>query len=62
MGADSWGGRAQSELRAAGEADSRHAGTAPLTPQEVRIARLAAEGNGNREIAAVLILSPRTVG
>jgi len=28
----------------------------------VRIARLAAEGNGNREIAAVLILSPRTVG
>jgi DNA-binding CsgD family transcriptional regulator len=63
LGAWPWRGRARSELRAAGEAD-RHDVDAlvALTPQELRIARLAAEGNSNREIASALILSPRTVG
>lgn len=65
MGARLWGERARAELRAAGETV---AGPAPrggpeqvLTAQQLRIARLVAEGATNREVAAQLFLSPRTV-
>jgi DNA-binding CsgD family transcriptional regulator len=56
--------RAQQELGASGEA-TRHRGIDvldQLTPQELQIARLAAEGLSNREIGTRLYLSHRTVG
>jgi DNA-binding NarL/FixJ family response regulator len=54
-----WVARARAELRAAGGNAGAAAGA--LTPQQWRIARLAAEGATNREIATRLFLSPRTV-
>ncbi|RFU41183.1 LuxR family transcriptional regulator, partial [Actinomadura logoneensis] len=61
-----WSGRVRAELRASGEgtAPTVPAATAPLdrlTPQELQVVRLAAEGVSSREIAAQLFLSPRTV-
>ena len=56
--------RAERELGASGEA-TRHRGIDildQLTPQELQIARLAAEGLSNREIGSRLYLSHRTVG
>jgi DNA-binding NarL/FixJ family response regulator len=62
LGLPPWAERARSELRASGESLRRpaDAGTT-LTPQESQIARLAAEGLSNRDIAERLFLSPRTV-
>ncbi|WP_306361098.1 LuxR C-terminal-related transcriptional regulator [Nocardia sp. CC227C] len=63
VGATTWAARASAELRAAGAAEPT--GNAPgtsLTPQESQVARLAAGGATNREIAARLFLSPKTVG
>lgn len=61
-----WAERARHELSAAGApaADSSGARTTAtgLTPQELQIVRLAAEGLSNRDIAAQLFLSHRTVG
>ncbi len=56
--------RSRRELRASGEAPRRRApeAWAQLTPQELQIAQLAAEGHSNREIGERLYLSHRTVG
>jgi DNA-binding CsgD family transcriptional regulator len=62
LGATPWAERARAELRASGESLRRpgdHAGS--LTLQEQQIARLAADGLSNKEIAERLFLSPRTV-
>ncbi|WP_188187420.1 helix-turn-helix transcriptional regulator [Nonomuraea sp. SYSU D8015] len=72
IGALAWADRALGELRATGEstrapatvepAPGPEAGTlSTLTPQELRITLAVAEGLTNREIAAQLFLSPRTV-
>jgi DNA-binding CsgD family transcriptional regulator len=63
LGATPWAERARTELRASGEtARKRDPSTiAQLTPQELQIARFVAEGLANKEVAARLFLSPRTI-
>jgi DNA-binding CsgD family transcriptional regulator/tetratricopeptide (TPR) repeat protein len=63
LGADAWAEHARRELRAAGERSGQPAPRALdlLAPQELQIARLAAEGLSNREIGQQLYLSRRTV-
>ena len=64
LGAVPWAGRARAELSAAGTpAPERATGLAArLTPQELQIVRLAGRGLSNKDIAAQLFLSARTVG
>ena len=61
--AEPWAERARAELRATGEtARKRDPSTVDqLTPQELQIARFVAEGLSNKEVAAQLFLSPRTI-
>jgi len=61
--AESWARRARRELRASGARRRAHTPEArdDLTLQERQIAALAAEGRTNREIGALLFLSPRTI-
>jgi DNA-binding CsgD family transcriptional regulator len=63
LGADPWADRARTELRASGETARRRDPSmiTQLTPQELQIARLVAEGLSNKEVAAHLFLSPRTI-
>ena len=58
-----WAQRAEAELRATGLSarPRRPLPVEPLTPQETRIAGLAAQGLSNRDIAAAVVLSPKTV-
>ncbi|MEV6158837.1 AAA family ATPase [Nonomuraea sp. NPDC052129] len=68
LGATPWAERARTELAATGaRADLPEPGGQArpldtLTPQELQVVRLAATGATNRQIAAQLFLSPRTVG
>jgi DNA-binding CsgD family transcriptional regulator len=76
LGAHPWAERARQELAASGGPAPSTAGNTTVTPangpaaaalaaltsQEAQIVRLAAQGLSNRDIAAQLILSPRTVG
>ena len=64
LGAVAWGERARQELRATGETSRPRTPETRdrLTPQELQIAQLAAEGLSNREIGHRLYLSHRTVG
>jgi DNA-binding CsgD family transcriptional regulator len=61
VGAKLWERRARDELRAAGARLPRTASGAALTAQEQRIASLVTEGLSNKEIAARLVLSTKTV-
>ncbi len=63
LGACSWAEQARAELAATGEtARRRDASTLDqLTPQELQIARLLADGRTTREAAAAVFLSPKTV-
>jgi DNA-binding NarL/FixJ family response regulator len=62
LGARPWAERARAELRAAGTATRAGARLAfdELTPQQMQIGQLAAQGLTNGEIAERLFLSPRT--
>jgi DNA-binding CsgD family transcriptional regulator len=63
IGARPWAERARVELRAAGEIAAQAATRSvdTLTPQELEISRLAAQGSTNRDIATRLFLSVRTI-
>jgi DNA-binding CsgD family transcriptional regulator len=62
LGARPWVRRAATELGATGATRQRvNGGGASLTLQEREVARLAATGMTNREIAARLYMAPRTV-
>jgi len=63
LGATPWGERARQELRASGVTSRRRVPETrdQLTPQELHIAGLAAEGLSNRGIGQQLYLSHRTV-
>ncbi|WP_222194980.1 ATP-binding protein [Modestobacter italicus] len=64
LGTAAWGERARQELRASGEQSRPRTPEAreQLSPQELLIAQLAAQGLTNREIGSRLYLSHRTVG
>jgi DNA-binding CsgD family transcriptional regulator len=64
VGAEPWAARADRELRATGERARRRHPSAidqQLTPQELAICRLVAEGLTDREIGAQLFLAPGTI-
>jgi ATP/maltotriose-dependent transcriptional regulator MalT len=64
LGAKPWADRAAGELRATGETvkrDGSGAAVDKLTPQELQIVRQVCQGSSNRDVAAQLFISPRTV-
>lgn len=64
LGADPWAERARDELRAGGVTAVAAADTPPvdeLSPRELQVAMLVADGRTNREVGSALFLSPKTV-
>ena len=63
LDAEPWSERARQELRASGETARRREPSTmdELTPQELQIARLVAAGASQKEVAAKLYLSPKTI-
>jgi DNA-binding CsgD family transcriptional regulator len=62
LGAEPWADRARNELRATGETVRRdRQASDDLTLQELQVALKVAEGATNREAAATLFLSPKTI-
>ncbi|HET7668658.1 MAG TPA: LuxR C-terminal-related transcriptional regulator [Mycobacterium sp.] len=63
VGAGPWAERARQELRASGETSRRRDASTvqELTPQEQQVAKLVASGMSNKDVAAQLFVSPRTV-
>jgi len=62
LGAEPWAERARAELRASGErARRRSTPVEALTQQELAVARLVVAGATNREAAATLFVSPKTI-
>ena len=59
LGSDGWADQARSELARVSARRPRPAGE--LTPTEERVARLAAEGRSNKEIARALFVTVHTV-
>jgi len=58
LGAPAWAARARSEMDRLG---TRRVHSEDLTPTEAQVAALAGEGHTNREVAATLFMSPKTV-
>jgi DNA-binding CsgD family transcriptional regulator len=63
LGAGPWAEHAAAELRATGERVRRRSDpdTSQLTPQELQVALVVARGATNKETAAQLYLSPKTI-
>ena len=64
LGAEPWAARTRTELTATGGEFAREHEVSPadeLTPHELQVALLVADGLTNREVAAALFLSPKTI-
>jgi DNA-binding CsgD family transcriptional regulator len=64
LGAEPWAARTRTELTATGGAYRTEHEVSPadeLTPHELQVALLVADGLTNREVAAALFLSPKTI-
>jgi len=63
LGAAHWATRVDAELRASGDKGraTGRVGLAQLTPQELQVALTVARGASNREAAAELYISPKTI-
>jgi DNA-binding CsgD family transcriptional regulator len=63
LGAEPWAEQARAELRGTGERARRRSQprTSELTPQELQVALIVAGGATNKEAAAQLFLSPKTI-